>query len=241
MHYYLFIALQAYCLYHIYKNQKPYYWFFVIFFIPVAGAIVYLITQVFTNGDVDSIQKEITSIVNPTKKIKDFEKKIEFTDTYANRIDLADAYFEIGAYKNAISNYEKTLEDEVQNSDYAHQQLILCYFQLKDFNKVIYFVEKIKGKSDFKGSKQQFCYGLALREKGELEEAEKQLKEIDRPYSNYTERLELAKFYLENDREEEGKSLLEEISNESQYMTKPNRRLFRQTISEVEQILKTFK
>ena len=241
MHYYLIIALKVFCLYHIYKNHKPYYWFFVIFLIPIAGALFYIITQVLTSRDVDSIQKEITSIVNPTKKIKDLEKRIEFTDTYANRMDLADAYFEIKAYQNAIVNYKKTLEDKVQNATYTHQQLILCYFELNDFEKVIFHTEEIKNTSEFKGSVSQFYYGLALRELGETEKAEQQLKEIDRPYSNYKERLELAKFYLENDREEEGKSLLEEISNESQYMTKPNRRLFRQTINEVEQILKTFK
>ena len=238
MHYYLLIALQVFCLYHIYKNHKPYYWFFVIFFIPVLGGVFYIITQVLTTRDVDTFQKEITSIVNPTKKIKDLEKKIEFTDTYTNRIDLADAYFEIKAYQNSISNYKKTLEDEVQNATYSHQQLILCYFQLKDFENVIYHVEKIKAKPEFKGSVQQFYYGLALREKGQLEAAEVQLKEIDRPYSNYNERLELAKFYLENNRKEDGKSILIDISSEAKHMTKPNRRLFRQTINEVEQMLK---
>ncbi|TCK66887.1 hypothetical protein DFQ05_2173 [Winogradskyella wandonensis] len=239
MHYYLLIALQVFCLYHIYKNHKPYYWFFVIFFIPIAGAIFYIITQVLTNNDVNTIQKEITSIVNPTKKIKDLEKKIEFADTYANRMDLADAYFEIKAYQNAISNYEITLKDKSQNALYAHQQLVLCYFQMNDFNKVISHANEIKDKPEFKGSKQQFCYGLALREKGDLELAERELKAIDRPYSNYNERLELAKFYLENDRREAGKEILKDISNEAQHMTKPNRKLFRQTITEVEQLLKT--
>lgn len=239
MHYYLIIALQAFCLYHIYKNHKPYYWFFVVFLIPVAGAIVYLITQVFTSGDVNKIQDEITTIINPTKKIKDLEKKIEFADTYTNRIDLADAYFEIKAYQNAIMHYNKTLEDEVQNATYAYQQLILCYYGLNDFDKVVFYAEKINSQSEFSGSIQQFYYGLALKEKGQLEAAEKQLKTIDRPYSNYNERLQLAKFYIENNRVEEGKTLLQDISNESKNMTKPNRRLFRDTISEVHQILKT--
>ena len=98
---------------------------------------------------------------------------------------------------------------------------------------------KIKDKPEFKGSKQQFCYGLALRESGDLEAAEQELKAIDRPYSNYNERLELAKFYLQNDRREAGQEILEDISNEAQHMTKPNRKLFRQTITEVEQLLKT--
>lgn len=239
MVYYLVIALNLFCLYHIYKNRKPYFWFFAIFFIPVAGALFYIITQVLTSRDAANIQKEITSIVNPTKKVKDLEKKLEFADTYANRMDLADAYFEIGAYQNAINHYKKTLEDEVQNPLYAHQQLILCFSELMDFDNVLIHVEKIKNQSEFKGSRQQFYYGLALREKGQVDAAEIQLKEIDRPFSNYKERLELAKFYLENNRVEDGKSLLEDIRSESHHMTKPNRRLFRDTITKVEQLLKT--
>ncbi|WP_340154314.1 hypothetical protein [uncultured Winogradskyella sp.] len=239
MHYYLIIALQAYCIYHAYKNHKPYYWFFLIFFIPVLGSLIYIITQVYNKSDADKIQSELTSIINPTKKIKDLEKKLEFSDTYSNRIELADAYLSSGDFPNAILNYKETLKDTAQNNLYAHQQLILCYFQLKDFVGVLDSSELIKTKSEFKGSKQQFCYGLALKELGELEKAETELKQIDRPYSNYTERLELAKFYIENNRTTEGKELLSEISTESQHMTKPNRRIYRTTIAEVERLLKT--
>ncbi|NRD21562.1 hypothetical protein HNV08_16020 [Winogradskyella eckloniae] len=239
MYYYLIVALQAFCIYHVYKHQKPYYWFFLIFFIPVVGSIIYIITQVYNKNDADKIQSELTNIINPTKKIKDLEKKLEFSDTYTNRIDLADAYFANNDMANAINQYKQTLEDTSQNNLYAHQELILCYFKLQDYAGVLDSVEVIKNKPEFKGSKQQFCYGLALKELGQLEKAEAQLRQIDRPYSNYSERLELAKFYLENDRIAEGKDLLNEISEESKHMTKPNRRLYRGTIAEVERLLKS--
>ena len=239
MLYYLSVALQAFCIYHVYKNHKPYYWYFVIFFIPGLGSLIYILTQVFSKRDADKIQDDITTIINPTKKVKDMEKKIEFSDTYTNRIDLAAAYIKSGNFLKAIENYNKTLEDKVQDDFYARQQLMLCYFEIQDYNNVIAQAEIIKHKSEFKGSKQQFCYGLALKEQDRVEEAEAELKAIDKPYSNYEERLELAKFYIENNKSEAGKLLLEEISNEAQYMTKPNRRLYRSTIAEVERILKS--
>ena len=239
MHYYLIIALKIFCIYHIYKNHKPYYWFFVVIFLPIIGGLFYIITQVLSGRDVDKIQNELTTIINPTKKVRDLEHKIQFADTYQNRIDLADAYFEIKDYKNAIDNYEKSLEDKVQNSFHAIKQLIISYFQIEDYNKVLQYSDSIKTTSDFKGSSSQLCYGLALQELGRIEEAELQLKDIDRPYSNYNERLELAKFYLSHNKSEQGKLLLEEIYNESLHMTKMNRRLFRATIIEVERLLKS--
>ena len=238
MHYYLIVALQAYCIYHAYKNHRPYYWYFLVLFIPVIGSLIYIITQVYNKNDADKIQSEFTSIINPSKKIKDLEKKIEFSDTYSNRIELADAYVQNMDMPNAIINYKKTLEDKDQNDLYARQQLILCYFQLKDYIGVTEHSEVILSKREFKGSKQQFCYGLALKELGKLEKAEAQLKQIDRPFSNYDERLELAKFYLENNKNSEGKELLNEISTESQHMTTQNKRIYRTTIVEVERLLK---
>ncbi|WP_299111596.1 hypothetical protein [uncultured Winogradskyella sp.] len=239
MRYYLIIAIQGYCLYHIYKNRKPYYWYFVVFFVPVLGPIIYFLINIYNKRDAEKIQSELTSIIYPTKKIRDLEKKLEFSDTYSNRIELADAYVENGDMPNAIVNYKHTLSDIDQNDLYARQQLILCYFQLKDYVGVVEHAEKIRNKSKFRGSKQQFCYGLALKELGKVEAAEIQLKQIDRPYSNYNERLELAKFYLENNRNFEGVELLKEISSESQHMTKPNRRVYRSTINEVERLLKS--
>ncbi|SDH98459.1 hypothetical protein [Winogradskyella thalassocola] len=235
--YYLLIVVQVYCLYHAYKNSKPYYWYFLIFFIPAIGSLIYIVTQMFNKSDAEKIQEEITTVLNPTKKIKDLEKKIEFVDTYTNRIELADAYFINKDIPNAIVNYKKTLEDTVQDDLYARQNLMLCYFQLKDYSAVIEQAEYIKDKSEFKGSKQQFCYGLSLKELGRTDEAEVQLIQVDRPYSNYAERLELAKFYLENNRTSEGKELLEEISTESKRLTKPNRKLYGATIVEVERML----
>ncbi|WP_111684422.1 hypothetical protein [Winogradskyella tangerina] len=237
--YYLIIALQGYCLYHIYKNRKPYYWYFLVFFIPVVGPIIYFITNIYNKRDAEKIQGEITAIINPTKKIRDLEKALEFSDSYTNRIALADAHVENGDMPNAIVNYKHTLQDTDQNELYARQQMVLCYFQIEDYQGVLEQAEKIVNTSEFKGSKQQFCYGLALKELGRIDDAEIQLKQIDRPYSNYHERLELAKFYIENNRTSEGKELLEEISSEAAHMTKPNRRIYRSTIIEVERILKS--
>lgn len=239
MYFYLIVALQAFCIYHAYKNQKPYYWYFLIFFIPVLGSLIYIITQVYNKNDAEKIQSEVTSIINPTKKIKDLEQQIAFVDTYTNRIALADAYYQNGDIPNAIVNYKKTLEDTVQDESYAREQLVLCYFQQQDYNAVVEHAEAIRSKPLFKGSKQQFCYGMALKELGKIEKAEVELKQIDRPYSNYAERLELAKFYMDNEKHEEGKALLDEILLESKIMTKPNQRLYKATITEVERLLKS--
>ncbi|NMH87879.1 hypothetical protein [Flavivirga algicola] len=237
MYYYLIIALQVFCIYHLYKNRNPYYWFFIIFFIPVIGCVIYLITQVYNKRDAEKITNEITHIINPTKKVKDLEKQLQFSESYQNRVNLADAYLEIKDYNSAIPHYLEALEDSSQNDFYVIKQLIEAYFNIEDCEHVILYVERIKEHPEFKKSRTQFLYGLALERVGKLEEAEENLKQIDVRYSFYDERLIYAKFLLSRNKKDEAKEILEDVSTESQHMTKPNKRIYRATILEVEKLL----
>ncbi|GAA3610234.1 hypothetical protein Q4Q39_16665 [Flavivirga amylovorans] len=240
MGYYLIIGLKVYCFYHIYKNRNSYYWFFIILFIPIVGCIVYLITQVYNKQDAEKITDEITHIINPTKKVRDLEKQLQFSESYQNRVNLADAYLEIKDYNNAIFHYLEALEDNSQRDFYVIKQLIETYFNLEDSENVILHVEKIKERPEFKKSRTQFLYGLALERLGKLEEAEENLKQIDIRYSFYDERLIYAKFLLSRDKKEQAKEILEDVHTESQHMTKPNKRIYRATILEVEKLLSDF-
>jgi FimV-like protein len=239
MQYFLIIALQVYCFYHIYKTGRPFYWYFIVLLLPLIGSIVFIITQVFSKKDAEKIQSNVSSIINPTKRIKNLEKRLEFSESYQNRMDLADACFEIEDYENAILHYNIMLENKVQDDYYARQQLIISCSKIKDHTSVINHGNKIKHKPDFKASRTEFYYGFALYQLGEKEDAGNHLKTIDRPYSNYEERLELAKFYLDNNNEDKAKALLEDIVSEADYMTKPNRKLFKSTIAEVNRLLET--
>ncbi|KJD35048.1 hypothetical protein PW52_11870 [Tamlana sedimentorum] len=236
--YYLILALQGYCIYHMVKNRTPYYWVFLILFLPVIGCIIYLVTQVYNKRDAEKITSDITNIINPTKKIKDLENKLAFSETYQNRIDLADAFLEIKDYNNAISHYKEALKDTSQNNFYATTQLINAYFRIDDFENIIAYAETIKHQSEFKKSKSQFYYGMALKHLNKIEEAEINLKAIDIRYSFYEERLALAKFLFDIKKETEAKEILNEIYNESRHMTKTNKRLYKSTIIDVEKLIK---
>lgn len=237
MYYYLIIALQGYCIYHAYKNRNPYYWFFLIFFVPLIGCIIYLITQVYNKRDAEKITNEITNIINPTKRIKDLEKRLEFSETYQNRVNLADAYLEIKDFNNAIKHYLEALEDDFENDLYVIKQLIEAYFNAEDYDNVILYANKIRKHPEFKKSRSQFLLGLALERIGNLDEAEANLKVIDIRYSFYSERLTFAKFLINRDKIEEAKAVLDEVFNESKHMTKPNKKLYRTTFIEVEKLL----
>jgi len=241
MYYYLIIALQAYCLYHLYKNKNAFYWWLVILFLGPIGCAIYLITQVYNKRGAEQITDNIAQVINPAKKINDLEKRFKFSDSYQNRLDLADGYLELKDYNNAIMHYLETLKDKSQNNFYATKQLIEAYFKSENYEKVVFYVETIKHHPRFEKSRTQFLYGLALEQLGRLLEAETNLRAIDVRYSLYAERLTLAKFLLNIDKEEDAKAILSEINAESKNMSKQNQRIYRTTFIEVDKLLKAMR
>lgn len=237
MPYFLIIALQAFCIYHAIKNRNEYYWYFLILFLPVIGSIIYLVTQVFNKKDLDVVQNEIVSVINPTKKVNDLKKQVAFVDTFQNRVLLGDALYEIKDYQSGIKEYETALNGNYIQDAGVVKKLLEGYYQTHQFDKVIFCAEQINSKPDFKGSRSQFLYGLALEKQGRSDEAEENLKPIDQRYSNYEERYILAQFLIERGKKAEGKEILEEIISESQHMSKPNRNKYRAVVNDVKKLI----
>jgi len=183
--------------------------------------------------DVDVVQKELTTIINPTKKVRDLERKLEFSDTFQNKIDLADAYFEIKDYTKAISTYKSALDGFHKNDFYTLSQLVICFYEQGAYQELIDVITPHQSQVDFLKSKTQFLLGLALDFTGKTEEAEKHLNAINMRYSFYEERLHLANFYLAHHKKEKAIELFRTLHTETQNMTPMNRKKYRTTIVEI--------
>lgn len=238
MYYYIIIILQAVCIYHIYKTRNNNYWYFVIIFLPAIGCLIYGVTHLLTKKNVEIAQKEIITTINPSKKIKDLEKKVAFSDTFQNRIDLADALLEQNHFSAAEEEYSIALSGSHASDYYGNSQLLKTLYHQEKYDDVIQIAEILKTQNDFEKSRAQFLYGLSLSQLDSQEEAETILKKIDQRYSNYAERLELSKFYIENDKKDNATEILIEMQSEFANLTKPNKKKHRAIFNEVDQWIK---
>ena len=71
--------------------------------------------------------ESVTTILNPTKKINDLKKQLQFANTHENQVLLADAYFQNNDFINAISHYEKSLNGLFKKDEYTHRQLVKSF------------------------------------------------------------------------------------------------------------------
>jgi len=227
MYYYLIFALQAYCIYHSIKNRNDYYWIFIIFFIPVIGSLIYLVTQVFNKRNLETVQDNLVAIINPTKKVIDLKKQLEFSETFQNKVNLADAYFEISDYKNAIIYYQDALDSLFSGDTYVISKLMEASYYVMDYESVITYYEDLIEKNEKIKPENQLMYGLALDKLGKTKLAEGELKKIDIEYSNYNERLQLAEYLIQQNRKEAAKKILDKIYHESQRFTRNQHKIYR--------------
>ena len=241
MYYYLILALQAYCIYHAYTNNKETYWYFIIFFIPVLGSILYLILRVFNKEDYSKVQDGVVAVLNPTKKVKELKKKLEFSETFQNKVNLADAYLEMNDYQNAIALYEDAKKSLFSHDAYVTENLMLAYFKLNNYKKVIECYKELQeGKEKIKASSQA-QYAIALDKLGQAELAEATFKKLNHNFSNYQERLLFAEFLIGKNKIDAAKSILNEILEDAKHFTKDNKRIYKVTVQKVAQLLKSLK
>ncbi len=224
MYFYFIIILQVVCLYHCYKNRNSFYWYFAILLLPAIGCLIYVVTQIINRNQVTAVQDEVISVINPTKKLSDLEKKVAFSDTFQNRINLADALALSQNYKRAEEEYIASIKGAHSDDFYANSALITVLYKQQKYEEVLDKINLVNSKPEYEGSDVQFIYGQSLAALGKIEEAEKVLVKIDQRYSNYKERLILIEFYLANHKTDKAQELLSEMLVEHENMTPLNKK-----------------
>ncbi|KOY50954.1 tetratricopeptide repeat protein [Polaribacter dokdonensis] len=238
MIYYLLIAFQAFCIFHIYKSRNDYYWYFIVFFVPVIGALVYFFLEIVSSRNISNANDKIRNSLNPGKKIKDLKEKLKFADSFQNKSNLADAYRENKNYPEAILFYEKALESNVHQDKHTLNKLAKCYFELKNYKKVVECADQIDLDKFFKGT---ICiYAISLEKCGFNDKAEIEFKKTNIRYSNYPERLEFARFLVRQENKDDAKNTLDVIISEIDNMIETNKKkykyIYKESVKLLEQV-----
>lgn len=219
-YYYIIIALQAICVFHSFRTGNQSRWIWVIIFLPLVGCVAYLFMEVLNRQHVSSIQADVSKLVNPTGKIKELEKKFLFTDTFANRVALADAYIDKALYQKAIDLYEPALKGLFENNEHVIEQLIFAYYKLERFHDAAKLAPRISKKLNFTKTRANLLYALSLEKIGEVSSAESEFKRMNHRFSNYESRYNYGEFLVRSNRIEEADEVFASIVNEGKHMSR---------------------
>jgi hypothetical protein len=186
----------------------------------IIGCAIYAYSEIFQRRQVNSIQAGVVKLVNPSAKIKQLERQFQFTDTFANRVALADAYLEKGLNEKALELYEPALSGLFESNEHVVKQLIDIYYKANRYDDVIRVARKISGNVNFPKSKSNLFYALALEKTNKIDLAEKEFKATNHRFSNYEARYNYGQFLLRMDRKAEAIKLYTTITDEAEHMSR---------------------
>ena len=239
-YYYLVLILQAICVVHCVRKGNQNKWIWLIVFLPAIGCFIYFFSEILTKRDISTVQSNISTVINPVGRIRDLERKLEFADTFDNKVALADAYLGAGRTPEAIALYESCLVGVFDDNQYVVGQLMQAYHNEGRYADVIRIASKIMRFPEFSKSHAHVLYALSLENTGKAEQAEKELKQMRGTYSNYEGRFTYGQFLVRAGRTEEARAIFNDIMEESSYMNSRESRnakeWFRKTREELAKI-----
>jgi len=170
------------------------------------------------------MQSGIGSVFNPGASVRRLEDNLRFSDTFANRVALADAYLVTRNTDRAIELYESSLTGNFTENEYVLSQLIIAYYQKKRYSDIVPIGKKIYKLPQFARSRSHILYAAALGHIGNYELAEKEFKTMKSRFANYEARYYYALFLAGTDRVSEARQLLNEMLGEVSHLSSRERR-----------------
>lgn len=227
------LILQAFCVYHAYKNNSDYKWYWLIIFFPLVGCLIYLYHNFYNRNTVQTISQGVKEVVNSNYRIEQLEKAVRFNDNLSNKVNLADAYVNAGRFEDAIQLYNDCLSGFMAEDPDLLMKVLHASFLNKDYAAAINYGNALVNEKTFRNAEARIAYAWALHLTGKSDEAQSHFQDMNKSFTNYVHRLEYGKFLKETNQLELLKELITELDEEFHHMKGRERRMYRQVIHQV--------
>ncbi len=162
---------------HVIKTGRDRSWIYIIFFIPVAGALVYFFAEILPallgHPRIKETGRSVFRRLNSGGRLSRLERELELAPTFANRRKLADEYFLHGNYPEAIRRYQECLSGfDADNREVAFI-LSRCYFETADYARARETLARLRDDAGlFKKYDIDLLWARVLEKSGAAAEAE---------------------------------------------------------------------
>ena len=172
----LSVALQFFCLVHMVRSGRPYWWLWVILIGSFLGCAVYVFTQVLPDmrqsPTARRAVREIKRAIDPEREKKRIAAELEVADTVQNRLRLANECLQLGDLLNAEDLFQSCLKGPHANEPDIMLGLARAQFGRGDAAAAKKTLDAlIAANPGYRSSEGHLLYARALEGVGDLDEA----------------------------------------------------------------------
>lgn len=107
------VIIQAFFIYHIIRNNRPYWWAFVILSAPILGCVIYYFVEIFPHSNEHRAARRtgrnLLRALNPDAVMRKRIEETEICGSVANKSALAEECLAAGFAADAIRLYQSSL------------------------------------------------------------------------------------------------------------------------------------
>lgn len=230
------LILQAFCLYHAYRNNSMQSWFWLILLLPGIGCAIYLYHHFFNRSNIETLAEGVKTVVNSNYKLEQLERAHRQSDNITTKTNLAGAYVAYGRFDEAISLYKECLTGFMADDPTLQMSLLQAYFLKRDYAAAIDIGKNLQLQKEFRKSNERVSFAWSLYSSGAIADAEREFQDMDKTAANHWHRMEYAKFLVLNNQQDAAREKLTALLEEFDLMRGAERRINSATIREVREL-----
>lgn len=237
-YYYFVIALQAIAVIHAIKTGRN-QWIYLLIFLPLIGAVIYFFMEFLPDIRRGTNTKGLSKLISPNQEIKQWERKVQISDSVTNKLGLSNAYSAQGQHEKAIALSLECLKGYYAEDPAIIHQLAHQYYYNKQYQESLTYFNKLRSKSAtaLKTVEDELLYARALDGNQENEVAEAEYKRIIRVHHLLEGRYYYGLFLKRQARNPEAKEQFQAIRSEiklvPRYVRKRNAKWLRLALKEL--------
>ena len=231
------LILQAFCLYHAYRNNSMQTWFWLILLLPGIGCAIYLYHHFYNRSNIETLAEEVKNVVNTNYRLEQLERAHRLSDNITTKTNLAAAYAKYGRFDEAITLYKECLSGFMADDPILQMKLLQTYFLKGDHEAVVTLASNLENEKEFRKSDERVSFAWALYHTGKTVDAEKEFQDMDKSSANHWKRTEYAKFLLLTGQREIAHEKLNTLLEEFELMRGGERKVNSSTIREVKDLV----
>ncbi len=226
------LAFAIWMLVDAHRRGMDYYWFFIIFFVPIAGPLAYFF--LFKVHDFHGLG----AWFQPKTSLHELRYRAEQTPTLANHLALAQRLIEQKDYSEALPHLEKAHPMEPEHSQVMYF-LAVCYKETSQVDKAKPLLERIIRRDRTWSDYAAWRLLIETKEKnGDKGDALATCQDLVKLAPSLRHRCMLAEYLLESGQPGQARELLDQALQDHYYAPGPLRRRNRRWAGEARRLLK---